>query len=210
MPDGPIKRLPKVDAQGNPLPLRGGRPANKQTRHPKKGSGRRNSGKHGPAARTYDRLKRVQDLLTLCYTSGEIRHTLAEEWQCSPETISKYIAEVYANWKREALCDDDERRRTAESLAKVFQMAVKTGEHQGAIRALEIRSRILGLYKEKINVAQVVNVIQQNAAESMDLTDAPDEVLAWFAKKAEAKLLDGPKVAASPTRFVGDAEVIEK
>lgn len=200
----PIERLPKTDENGKSLPERGS--TRSSARAARKAKPKRNSGRSGKSPRPYDRLKRVQNLLTLCYTSAEIRHTLAEEWNCSPETISKYIQECYKIWKRDARPTEDERNRTSEALARVFQMALKEKQLAVGIRAMEIRARILGLFTEKITVNQVAVAVNQAAAARIDVGKVSDGVLDELERLADEQIL----ALDAPREVVGDAQVIDK
>lgn len=201
-----VKPLPKVDAQGKPLPARG-TPGSARGAYEKKPrpEGARRRGAHGTAPRSYDRLKRVQDLLTLCYTTAEIRHTLAEEWNVSPETISKYIQECYKIWKRDARPTEDERNRTSESLARVFQMALKEKQMGVALQAMKIRAQVLGLFQEKITVNQVAVAVNQAAAARIEIGDVSDETLRELDRLADKQILQ----LDSPREVVGDAQVVD-
>lgn len=207
-----VKPLPKVDAQGRPLPERGtpgsasGAYRKESAKERKKTGVKRRPGAHGSAPRSYDRLKRVQDLLTLCYTTAEIRHTLAEEWNVSPETISKYIQEVYKIWKRDARPTEDERNRTSESLARVFQTALKDKQHGVALQAMKIRAQVLGLFQEKITVNQVAVAVHQAAAARVDVAELSESTLAELSRMADKQML----LTESRDSVIGDAQVIDK
>ncbi len=137
-----LNREPNPVSNVTKLPPRG-------TRYTRKGPKR---GRPGKASIPPERLSRVAELLTRCYASNEIQRVLCKEWGVTHQTIRKYIAIIYREWQRDRAADPEERDRTAAALAERYQQAVEQGDVKSAIKALEVRARLLGLFIDRVQV----------------------------------------------------------
>lgn len=151
-------------------------------------------------------------MLVLCMSHQAIERALAKPVEAGgfgvgDRCIRKYIGMVYAEWRRRRAEDpSDERERSKQALEQCYQEAVKRGEIRNAIRAQEVRARLLGLNVDRLEVSGPNGgPIPVAALDLSRLTPEELEALEKITAKIAAARPDAIRLAGALTTSATDA-----
>ncbi len=96
------------------------------------------------------RIDKIQRLLVMCTSPSDIKRFAAREWGVAPRTVDMYIQRARKQLREDCAIErSDFIAARLQTLDKIVQESIKSGQHNNAIGALRLALEVTGSMPQK-------------------------------------------------------------